>query len=592
MVTAKPTPRKTAAKKAPANAAAKKSPARKTGAKRPTAEFRQGKVASNGLKSFALHSLDADSKPAVNALIAARAAHPTFAFAGVAGPQAMDPETAARSYLEQALASDKTPQFAAPSADKVPSEFKSLGTEAIPLTDTTTVKFRQTFNKIPVYGSLVTVELDSKNQLVGINSALGSPTGVKPVASISAADAVSAVVVHAGYTKKLDGVVPRLNYYYDVGASKWRLVFILEDVPVVANKKGPSPVLMDYVVDAHTAKVVTATPRTPTVATPSTGIDGLGKTRTFETDKTGSANLMKDPTLNVQTFDFDFRDPVTDPDLLPGKPIKNPPSFSPAAISAHANAEAVSLFMRNVLKRNNIDNQGGPMNSSINCVYRRYSPDGKQWINAFWNGRQMVYGQRLNGTTLMSMSVALDVVGHEMFHGVTDMTSRLEYANQPGALNESYSDIFGVIIANLANPDPTTWSWLIGAGLTSSGAPFRDMSDPPRFEQPDNMKDFVVLPNTENGDNGGVHTNSGIHNKAAYNVLVAKRTGKLVFKPQEVAAIFYLALTQRLSRTSQFADSRRAVLDSARTLFRALSPADLASRIKAIEGAFTAVGIN
>ncbi|NDZ17795.1 M4 family metallopeptidase [Variovorax sp. WS11] len=592
MTTAKSAPRKTAAKKTTAKRAVKKAPAKKTAAKRPTAQFRQGAVASNGLKSFALHSLDASSKPAVNAMAAARAAQPVFAFAGGAGPQAMDPETAARGYLEQALASDATPQFALPVANKVPSEFKSLGTEAIPLTGTTTVKFRQTFGKIPVYGSLVTVELDMQNQLIGINSALGTPIGVKPVASISAANAVSAVKAYPGYSKKLDGVVPRLNYYYDNGASKWRLVFILEDVPVVPDKKGPSPVLMDYVVDAHTGKVVTATPRTPTAATSGTGIDGLGETRTFETDKTGNVNLMKDSTLNVQTFDFGFRDPVTGEALLPGKPIKNPPVFSPSAVSAHANAEAVSLFLRNVLKRNNIDNQGGLMRSSINCVDRSDSPDGKQWVNAFWNGRQMVYGQRLAGTTFLSMSVALDVVGHEMFHGVTDKTSRLEYAKQSGALNESYSDIFGIIIANNANPNPVTWNWLIGAGLTPSGAPFRDMSDPTRFNQPDNMKSFVVLPNTPNGDNGGVHINSGIHNKAAFNVLVAKKAGKLAFKPQEVAAIFYLALTQRLSRTSQFADSRRAVLDSARTLFRALPAAELASRITAIEGAFSAVGIN
>jgi len=276
---------------------------------------------------------------------------------------------------------------------------------------------------------------------------------------------------------------------------------------------------------------------------------------------------------------------------LPGNPIKNPPTFSPAAVSAHANAEAVSKFLRSVVKRNNIDNRGGLMRSSINCVDRRDSPDGKEWINAFWNGAQMVYGQRHDGAGFLSMSVALDVVGHEMFHGVTDMTSRLEYALQPGALNESYSDIFGVIIANQGNPDPRTWKWKLGAGLLPNGGAFRDMSNPTLNGQPDNMKDFKVLPNTRKGDNGGVHTNSGIHNKAAFNILTAVKGTALVFTPDEVAAFFYLALTQRLSRTSQFSDSRTAVLDSARTLFRALSPAALAQKISAIESGFTAVGI-
>jgi Zn-dependent metalloprotease len=106
------------------------------------------------------------------------------------------------------------------------------------------------------------------------------------------------------------------------------------------------------------------------------------------------------------------------------------------------------------------------------------------------------------------------------------------------------------------------------------------------------MRAFKVLPNTRAGDNGGVHTNSGIHNKAAFNILTAVKGGTLVFKPEEVAAFFYLALTQRLSRTSQFTDSRTAVLDSARTLFRSLAPAALAEKISAIEDGFTAVGIN
>jgi Zn-dependent metalloprotease len=366
----------------------------------------------------------------------------------------------------------------------------------------------------------------------------------------------------------------------------------LEDVPVVPQAKGPSPVLMDYIVDAHSGKVVRATPRTPTVGMQDSAVDGRGQTRSFEVDKTGNTRTLKGATLNVQTFDFKFNDPVQQAATLPGKAIKNPPKFPPSAVSAHANAEAVATFLRSVLKRNNLDNKGGLMVSSINCVDKSDSPDGKEWINAFWNGEQMVYGQRHDGKGFMSLSVALDVVGHEMFHGVTDMSSRLEYALQPGALNESYSDIFGIIIANRPNADPRTWDWQLGAGLLPDGAPFRDMSDPTRCGQPDHMRDFKVLPNTPRGDNGGVHTNSGIHNKAAYNILTAVKGTALVFAPDEVAAIFYLALTQRLSRTSQFADSRTAVLDSARTLFRALSPAALATKISAIEAGFAAVGIN
>jgi Zn-dependent metalloprotease len=190
------------------------------------------------------------------------------------------------------------------------------------------------------------------------------------------------------------------------------------------------------------------------------------------------------------------------------------------------------------------------------------------------------------------MSVNLDVVGHEMFHGVTDRTSRLDYANQSGALNESYSDIFGVLIANWEKPDFSTWNWKVGEGLTPDGKPFRDMQDPTRFDQPAHMRDFVFSPNTEGGDWGGVHTNSGIHNKAAYNIMTSLDNGRQLFTPQEIAAVFYLALTQQLSSTSQFNDSRRGIIISAQTFFRALSADQLTAKISAIERGFSAVGIS
>ena len=107
------------------------------------------------------------------------------------------------------------------------------------------------------------------------------------------------------------------------------------------------------------------------------------------------------------------------------------------------------------------------MNSSINCVVAGESRDGKTWLNAFWNGDQMVYGQtRDKKGALVSLSVDLDVVGHEMFHGVTDMTARLEYANQSGALNESISDVFGIQVKQFALKQTVTQSdWLIGADI-------------------------------------------------------------------------------------------------------------------------------
>ena len=545
-----------------------------------------------------MHAFDKATAPMIDTLIQERNTSRSFALTEASDLPQLDPETVAARYLEQALQSKAVPSFTAPKAEGEESEFKSLGTESIPLTGTTMVKFRQTLNKIPVYGSLVTVELDDHNDLVSIGSSLGKPTDVDPVARIAPADAVKAVVKYPGYRKRLDGITPRLNYYFDRVQSKWRLVYILEDVPVSSTntKKDETeiaPRLMDYVVDAQFGKVVAELPRTSSMASSvENEVDGLGNMRQFRAEMNGNRRVLNDTALGVQTYDFDFADPAAEEGRLPGSAIVSPPRWSPSAVSAHSNASAVAQFLRNILLRNNIDDNGGVMKASINCVVARESRDGRQWFNAFWNGEQMVYGQRLNGNTLMSLSVDLDVVGHEMFHGVTERTARLEYVAQSGALNESISDIFGVIIANLANPDARNWNWLVGEGLSPDGKAFRDMSNPPAFDQPDHMRNLRVLPLTRNGDYGGVHRNSGIHNKAAFNILTAvDAVGNLVLTPREVAAIFYLALSQQLSRTSQFSDSRRGVLISARTLFRSLPPDQQTAKLNAIAAGFDAVGI-
>ena len=107
------------------------------------------------------------------------------------------------------------------------------------------------------------------------------------------------------------------------------------------------------------------------------------------------------------------------------------------------------------------------------------------------------------------------------------------------------------------------------------------------------MKSFRKLSTDERGDWGGVHINSGIHNKCAFLMLTAKDgTGAFVLTPQQVAAVFYLSLTQHLSRTSQFSDSRRGVLLAARTLFRRLPQAGQNAKAAAITKAFDAVGIS
>ena len=569
-------------------ASAKKSTpkkAKKTAAKRGGAARPPG---ASGFKAFAMHVTEDTGRRTFAELKAERPSTSAFSL-DAAQPQNLDPESAAKRILEHALASDTMPSFTAPKVDGDESTFKSLGVETVPLTGTKVVKFRQQVRGIPVYGSLISVELGDNNDMVSLNSNVAKPDVASYVARLSPQDALKKVASEAGYGRQLPDSTPTLNLYLD-GKKKWHLAYVIEDVRS-RQKDGSadhdSPLVYDYVVDALTGSMVAELPRTPTAT--ATAADEHGQQQTFEVDTAGTKTVMRDPTLNIETYDFRFADPQFQSASLPGTLMASP--FSSAAVSAHVNATHVATFLRDTLKRNNIDNMGGRMVSSVNCLLKANEnpPGSKIWLNAFWDGdaNQMIYGQaRFNGR-LQSLSASLSVVAHELFHGVTGATARLVYQDETGALNESYSDIFGIIVANFNEPDISKWDFLIGDGLSSGIEALRDMRDPTRFNQPKLMSDF-----RETGtDHGGVHTNSGIHNFAAFNIITAQNNGAFLFKAEELAAMFYVALTQQLSRQSTFADSHRGVALAARSLFRNLPQAELDARVAAVDAGFAAAGI-
>ena len=593
------------AKKKPAKKAAPKVSNAATAA---PASFRKEEVARNGLRSFAFHRGDKGAAAVIGAIQPsarprAGGARPTAA-AARAGVRSMDAETAARHYLTNALASEQLPTFTAGDANAEKSDFKLIAVEAVPLTGTQMVKFCQYYRRTPVYGSLVAVELDKKNELVSINSALTEPTNVDPVASVAPADVLKTVAQTSGQALDTLESTPNVYYYYDREAQRWRLVYITRDVTKmkglgvsdpeaategVSNRRAQSynvPQVFDYVVDAHSGELVVELPRSHNIIVKAR--DGLKKLRTINCSENEVGNILHDPDLNLHTHDFGLRNVDALVSKLPGDYVANPPEpWDGAAVSAHANAADVLKFLSTVLKRNGIDNMGGPVRSSINCVEE---DDTDEWDNATWFRKQMMYGQSKVDGKLRSWALSKDIVGHELTHGITDYTARIEYLGESGALNESYSDIFGAIVANISQTDVKKWNWLIGEGLFGPDTALRDMKKPELFDQPSHMDDYEKLPKTEAGDWGGVHVNSGIHNKAAYNMLTAKdSSGKYLLKPKEVAALFYLALTQNLSRTSRFGDSRRGVELAARSLFA--NKSNKQERFKAVAKAFDKVGI-
>lgn len=219
-----------------------------------------------------------------------------------------------------------------------------------------------------------------------------------------------------------------------------------------------------------------------------------------------------------------------------------------------------------VYRRNSINNNGMDLIATVHF--------GDHYNNAFWNGRQMVFGDG-DGTIFNRFTIAIDVMGHELTHGVTSATAGLEYHDQPGALNESMSDVFGSLVKQRSLGQTADQAdWLIGAGMWVAGingvalrsmrAPGTAFDDPiiGKDKQPDHMSryDHTTL------DHGGVHINSGIPNKAFF--LVATALGGNAW---DVAGnIWYRTLLDsRLSATAQFQDFATLSADNAYKLYGA-----------------------
>lgn len=259
---------------------------------------------------------------------------------------------------------------------------------------------------------------------------------------------------------------------------------------------------------------------------------------------------------------------------LPGTVVRKEgePDVADVAVNEAYDGSGVTYDLySNVYQRNSIDGNGMRLDSTVH--YRQ------GYDNAFWDGEQMVYGdgdedlpesERL----FNRFTIAIDVIGHELTHGVTQFEAKLTYSLQPGALNESMSDVFGSLVKQYKLQQIASEAdWIIGAGLLTSnvkGVGIRSMKAPGtayddpvlgKDPQPAHMKDYV---NTIS-DNGGVHINSGIPNHAFY--ITAVELGGFAW--ERAGQIWYVALKDKLTASSKFQDCANLTFQTAGELFGA-----------------------
>jgi Zn-dependent metalloprotease len=543
-----------------------------------------------------------------------RSTAPSAPESGGGAPAFTSVESAARFYLSERLADEDGPAFQATFAPQRPELVPDLDMRTardIPATGTTLVRFAQTHRRIPVFGGEALVELDADKSLVAIDARLGDVAGAPGRPAVTVPEALAAVGEATGTSLDVDAVAPPdLTYYQDDETGTWHLAWHLREIPAAPpeTRTGTGPAghrldrsprdlrpLVDYLVDAHDGTILYYYASAPTVAIP-TKLKGFDENDTLQDgiwgDKLPDAYAIQDRLRNVRTFDLGLGD--IDSAVVPSATIAAPTpdlgrTFT-AAVSAHANATRVHDFYSGVLHRNGIDDLGMDLDSVINCFYSGHGP-GPEWRNAVWFNKRMWYGQiRNEAGKLVSMARYLDVIAHELTHGVIETSSKLVYRGESGALNESFADIFGIVIKNwyeASTPaDVTTWNWELGPGLGGRGLPLRDLSDPARTGDPAHMRDFV----STRQDFGGVHTNSGINNKAAHLLLTARTAdGRPVLDARDWAVLLYLTLV-RLPALATFADVPLALRDVAKVyLSGSAEPQERA--LAAIDDAYRRVGV-
>jgi Zn-dependent metalloprotease len=270
---------------------------------------------------------------------------------------------------------------------------------------------------------------------------------------------------------------------------------------------------------------------------------------------------------------------------LPGRLVRgegDPPVQDLAVNEAYDGAGATFDLYKEIFGRNSIDDRGLRLDSTIHY--------GKKYDNAFWNGNQMVYGDG-DGELFNRFTISIDVIGHELTHGVTQYEAGLQYSGESGALNESMSDVFGIMVKQrVLNQTVDKSDWIIGVGLLTSkvkGVGIRSMKEPGtayndpilgKDPQPAHYKDLYK----GSGDNGGVHINSGIANRAFY--LAAMEIGG--YSWEKAGKIWYIALRDRLRRTTNFKRGAKIIVNLAGELYGSDSKEQ-----QAVQNAWKEVGV-
>ncbi len=456
-------------------------------------------------------------------------------------------------------------------------------------------RYQQTYKGLPIAGAMYMVHTKNK-QVTAMNGVLTPQIDAANTPQLTESAALDKALQHIGaqhyrwQSPQQEAALKREQNnqqatYYPKGqliytqkqGTEDGIFYLCYQFDIYADE----PLERQYVfVDAQTGNIINQINRLCHTDTPATAVTKYSGIRTITTDNTGSTYRLREGargngiiTYNCQQQTNFVNTDFTDADNYWNNVNANQDEV---ATDAHWGAEVTYDYYNNIHNRHSIDD-----NDMAILSYVHY---GSDYFNAFWDGDRMAYGDGSGSATALT---CLDIAGHEMTHGVTQFSAGLNYINESGALNEAFSDIFGTIIEFYAKPSSA--NWLVGNEI---GTTLRSMSNPNAYGNPDTYggTNWYV----GSGDNGGVHTNSGVANYWFYLLTVGGSgtndlgssfnvSGISIEKSRMIA---YRTLANYLFPTSNYADARFYSILSAIDLYGACSP-----EVIATTNAWYAVGV-
>ncbi len=471
----------------------------------------------------------------------------------------------------------------------------------------THTRLRQMHRGVPVLGAELTRQTDDVGATVSLFGSTYADITLDVTPSLDAAAAAAVVEQQSGEALGPERMPTLCVFPGDDG-------YHLAYRATVFTAEGATM----FIIDAKDGAILQQSDGLRSQSAVGTGTGVLGDTKKMSVTPDSGTFTTRDPLRPPLLTTYDMRESLTRTlDFLNGRisfGVSDRASDTDnvwtdgAAVDAHAQTGYFYDYYFSRFGRRGLDDNNLRLLSIVHPVPRATAISqtsatiGTFYVNAFYAGSGiMVYGEGLPSNVTLGgqrwnyLAGALDVVAHELTHGVTDYTSSLEYRFESGALNESFSDMMGTAV-EFYYQQPGSGSlkadYLLGEDVVTPGG-IRSMENPAIFGQPDHYSRLQVLPIAR--DNGGVHINSGIPNHVYYLAIEGgtNRTSGLSVQGvgqanrEQIEKVMYRAFTQLMPSNASFAVARAVTIQAATDLYGAGSAA-----IRAVTQAWTAVGVN